>query len=158
MRQVSVLTVLMFLFKYHMEDSCELNATSGELVEQLQDVGFNKGVIYAAFDWLANLAEQTAEPVSQPSPHSMRAYSEYESSLLDMECRRLLITLEQIGILTPMTREMVIHQLLELADEEINSSLVKWVTLMVLFNNPNESQALKAMEFLVLDTTTNGIH
>jgi len=158
MKEESVLTVLMYLFKYHMEDDCHLHHSDAEIIRQLEQVGFDHSLILQAFDWLSSLEENNTEYFSSPGENSFRVFSDYEQQFIDLESQRLLLSLEQIGILTPVTREMVIHQLLELIDEDIDVSLVKWVTLIVLFNQPEQSKALQAMEFLVLDETAGGMH
>lgn len=151
MKEESILSVLMYLFKYHMQDSCELNTMEEELLPKLEKAGFHKPTIIQALDWLSNLS-QTSEidPVPQ-NPASIRVFSEYEREVIDSECLGFILSLEQQGILNAITREMVIHQVLNLAAEGIDISLVKWVTLMVLFNQPNEDNALTCMEYLILN-------
>lgn len=158
MKQTSVLSVLMFLFKHHMEDSIDLDEPSSQLMEQLQSIGFSKQLIYKAFEWLSNLEIQSNTPMEAPSVDAFRVLAEHEKMLLDDECQSYILTLEEMGILKPVTREMMLNQVLELAEEGIDISLIRWVTLMVLFNQPDEDQALQAMEFLVLDTTAGGVH
>jgi Smg protein len=77
---------------------------------------------------------------------------------MSTECRNFIIALELQGILSPLTREVVIHQTLELIHEGIDLNLLKWVTLMVLFNMPNSEHALSHMEFLVLASAIDTIH
>ena len=52
---------------------------------------------------------------------------------------------------------MIVYFLVELDAEDIDVSLVKWVTLMVLYNMPDEQEALKQMELLVLDDSPTGV-
>lgn len=158
MKQESVLSVLMFLFRHHMEENCSLSTSTAELVDELTSAGFSEHLVYAALDWLAKLEDQTDQPITEPHPDAVRVFSEMECEYLDLESRRLILNLEHQGILNPRTREIVIHQLVGLAEEEIDLSLVKWVTLMVLFNQPEEGNALQAMEFLVLDGSAGGTH
>ncbi|WP_423063162.1 DUF494 domain-containing protein [Candidiatus Paracoxiella cheracis] len=157
MKEESVLNVLMYLFKNHMQDNCELDTIQAKLLLQLEELGFRRKVINQAFEWLENLSRESQEPILQPSKCSLRVFSDYECELLDIDCRSFLISLEQQGILNPQTRELVISQAIELEFEGIDVSLLKWVTLMVLFNQPDEKHALACMEFLVLDDTIGGI-
>ena len=149
MKNETVLTVLMYLFHNHMEKDNRLNLNDMQLVDELKSAGFHAHVIGKAFRWLHRLTEFASQDTS-PSTNSFRVFSEEECQLINIDCRSFIIGLEMQGILSPLTREIVIHQTLELINEGIDLSLLKWVTLMVLFNMPNSEHALSHMEFLVL--------
>jgi len=153
----TVLGVLMYLFHNHMEKDNQLNLNDMELIDELKSAGFHAHSIGKAFRWLHHLVEFAGQDVP-PSAQSFRVFSEEECWLMDIECRNFIIALEHQGILTPMTREIVIHQTLELINEGVDLSLLKWVTLMVLFNMPNCENALSHMEFLVLANALDNIH
>lgn len=158
MKEESVLNVLMYLFKHHMQQNCELDTVQTQLREQLEDLGFRRQAIHQAFTWLDNLCQEDYHSIQQPKKSSIRVFTEYESNLLDVECRQLLISLEKQGVLNAHTRELVINRTLELEAEYIDISIIKWVALMVLFNQPDEKHALACMEFLVLNETTGRLH
>ena len=61
------------------------------------------------------------------------------------------------AIVAPATFEVIVYFLVELDADDIDVSLVKWVTLMVLYNMPDEQEALKQMELLVLDESPTGV-
>lgn len=157
MKEESVLNVLMYLFKNHMQDNCELDTIQTKLFLKLERLGFRSKAIKQAFIWLDNLSKASHQPIQLASKNALRVFSDYERSLLDTQCRSFLISLEQQGILNPQTRELVINKVLELELDSIDVGLIKWVTLMVLFNQPNEKHALACMEFLVLDETIGGV-
>lgn len=162
MKTESILNVLMYLFRNHMsEDTVIDDVPRGKLIDHLEKIGFQRSAIRQAFAWLERLNATVADPDALNKPHKLRIYNDYENELLDVDCRGFLHFLEQEGILTPYTRELVIQQAIELAedgDEEIDISLIKWVALMVLFNQPEEKRALQCMEFLVLDDTSGTVH
>lgn len=145
----TVLGVLMYLFHHHMNQKNEINLNDMELIDELKSAGFHAHHIGKAFRWLHHLAE-CREPEAKPSAQSFRIFSEEECWVINTECRNFILSLEQQGILTPYTREIVIHQTLELINEGVDLNLLKWVTLMVLFNMPNCENALLHMESLVL--------
>lgn len=145
----SILSVLMYLFHYHMNKNNETHLDDIQLVDELKSAGFHAHNIGKAFHWLYHLAEFSSLK-TQPSAQSFRVFSEEECLLIDEECRNFIFTLEQQGILTPRTREIVIHQTLAFIHEGIDLNLLKWVTLVVLFNMPNSENALSHMESLVL--------
>lgn len=158
MKEESVLNVLMYLFKNHMQDNCNLESEEPDLLLQLEEIGFRRKVIDRAFTWLDNLTENSQAPQLFENQKSFRVFHPHEQELFDADSRRFLQTLEAQGILKPHTRELVINQAMELEAEGIDVNLLKWVTLMVLFNQPDEKHALACMELLVLDDTTGVIH
>lgn len=157
-KENSVLQVLMYLFQNHMRDSCDVGEVDNNLVDQLESAGFVLPAINQAIGWLANLTEEGGiTQVADPQPHSFRVFNSTEAELLGQDGIDYIISLERQGILTPSTREMVITQAIELETEGIDLSLIKWVTLMVLFNQPDQEEALSNMELLVLEGSPGGI-
>lgn len=158
MKENSVLQVLMYLFQNHMRDDCDIGEVDNSLVGQLESAGFMPPVIDRAINWLANLTDNgDITYIAAPSHSSLRVYSSYEYELLGEDGIDYIISLEHQNILTPETREMVITQAIHLEAEGIDTSLIKWVTLMVLFNQPNQEEALSHMELLVLESAPGGI-
>ncbi len=154
MKQESVLSVLMYLLKNQMTQNCELLGSLPEIVDQLQEAGFEQTEILQAFDWLESLAFQSANVPSAPSQTSFRVFSEVELDLLGKNGVSFLLELQQQGILNNTTFELVITQVIELFYEQIDLSLIKWVTLMVLYNQSGGEKELAKMELLVLESST----
>ena len=154
----SILNILMYLFHQHMEKGQHVDLNNMELVDELKSAGFHTHNIGKAFRWLHSLTEMTDQQNMTPSENTFRVFNEQEYQLMSDECRGFIMSLEQQGVLTPFTREIVIHQTLELINEGMDLSLLKWVTLMVLFNLPNCETALSHMEFLVLSNAFDTIH
>jgi Smg protein len=55
---------------------------------------------------------------------------------VDTTCRDFLMYLSNTGILDAQRRELVIDRLMALETDDITLEDVKWVVLMVLFNQP----------------------
>lgn len=150
--------VLMYLFEHHMQGDCKLQLSEDLLMAELEKAGFNAPTIDRALDWLDGLLvvqEQTAELTRI---ESIRVYTPEEAYTLTTEIMGFLLFLEQVGILNPITRELVIDRLMAIDDQDIDLPQVKWVTLLVLFNQPDEEAALACMENLVLEHTAYGLH
>lgn len=163
MKEESVLTILMYLFKNHMQNSCELDTSQTHLSSKLEELGFHRKTIDQAFAWLDSLTKGEKEDIQTPSQQSLRVFNQQECELLNMECRRLLFTMEQQGIINPQTRELIINQVLELEQEGIDVPLLKWVTLIILFNRPrtdqySETYTFNCLKFLLLEDTIGGVH
>ena len=148
----NVLDVLMFLFENYLYDEPEDAPDRASLEENLHQAGFTNGEIDKAFNWLDGLAEQRHQPdLFQNNHQPVRVYVDSELARLDTECRDFLLYLENIGIIDGQRRELVLDRVLALETDEIILEDMKWVVLMVLFNQPGRESAYAWMEDLVID-------
>lgn len=157
----NMLDVLMYLFEnYYMDDDSELDADRESLQVELLEAGFPPAEIVKAFDWLDSLAQYRDTEIPEvQTAQSIRIFTDSECSRLDVECRGFLLFLEQVGILTPASRELVVDRVMALDTEnEVDIDQLKWVILMVLFNQPGEEAAYAWMEDLVFDEYTGRLH
>ena len=72
--------------------------------------------------------------------------------------RGYLLHLEQLGILQPAQRELVIDRLLALDHDEIDVDQTKWVVMMVLFSQPGHQAAYAQIEDLVFADESAWVH
>ena len=146
----TVLDVLMYLFECFVDSEDEPEPDRNELREELERAGFREREIDRALDWLdgLNVGDVSA---NAPAPRSatVRIYDRLEQERLDPQCRGYMLHLEQIGILSPTQRELVIDRLLALDGSDIDIEQIKWVVMMVLFSQPGQEQAYARMEDLV---------
>lgn len=153
-----MMDILMYLFETYIHSEVELMVDQDELADELLRAGFHQDDIYKALNWLEQLAQlQDAENTPYLSGHmlatSQRIYTLAEMERLDVESRGFLIFLEQVNVLTPETREMVIDRVMELEAQEFVLEDLKWVILMVLFNVPGNESAYDQMEELLYSHT-----
>lgn len=156
----SVLDVLMYLFEnYYMDEEIEGRPDRESLHVELLEAGFPPSEVNKAFDWLEDLAAQreTGQP-PRPTAHSIRLFTDRELEHLDLESRGFLLFLEQMGILTPASRELVIDRVMALDAEDMDIEQLKWIVLMVLFNEPGQEAAYAWMEDLVFDNVAGTLH
>ena len=85
-------------------------------------------------------------------------FAALEQARLDTDCRGYLVHLEQVGILSPTQRELVIDRLMALEGDEIDLEKLKWVVLMVLFSQPGQEDAFERMEDLVYEERPELLH
>jgi len=157
----TVLDVLMYLFETYSEQDLETEPEPDQdvLREELLQAGFGEPEVDRALDWLDGLSARQLEPfqIQQAEP-SIRLFNTFELSRLDAECRGYILYLEQIGILTPQQRELVIDRLVALGPGDIDVEQVKWVVLMVLFSQPGQEKAFARMEDLVFEENTGMVN
>jgi Smg protein len=150
--------VLMYLFENHMQGDCKLHLSEDILLAELEKAGFNSITIDRALDWLDGLLQVQEQTAPLTKIESIRIYTPDETHKLTSEIIGFLLFLQHTRILNPITRELVIDRLMAIDDHEIDLPQVKWVTLLVLFNQPDEEAALACMENLVLENTAYGLH
>lgn len=150
----NVLDVLMYLFENYMDDGPEFNPDQESLTLELAEAGFPRGEIRKAFHWLEGLTlmrEQPTALVHGGTVGSVRHYSRAELEKLSAECRGFLLSMEHSAVLSPQAREMVLERVMALDVEEISLEQLKWVMLMVLFNQPGQETAYDFLEDMVFD-------
>ncbi|OGT35621.1 MAG: hypothetical protein A2W28_02470 [Gammaproteobacteria bacterium RBG_16_51_14] len=156
----TVLDVLMYLFDNYIEEEVDLTPDQESLKMQLRQAGFGDHQVNMAFDWLEGLTlykgdMETMQLINTPS---IRLFSDIEIDKLDIECRGFLLFLEQAGVLDAYDRELVIDRVMALDADDIDLRQLKWVILMVLFNQPGKEAAFTWMEDIVMDDVNAIIH
>ena len=155
----NVLDVLMYLFENYLYDEPEDEPDRETMEESLEQAGFTNREIGKAFAWLDELAEQRFQPeMNLQTDHPIRVFVDSEIERLDTNCRDFLMYLENVGILDAQRRELVIDRLQALDSDEITLDDVKWVVLMVLFNQPGQEANFAWMEDLMFDTEEDHRH
>lgn len=155
----NVLDVLMYLFETYVDADEEPEADQNELRDELSRAGFGDPEIDRALNWLDGLTDhQDNLAYNAQTAHGSRIYNDFEQDRLDVACRGYIVYLEQIGILSPPQREILVDRLLALESADIDVEQIKWVVLMVLFSQPGQEQAYARMEDLVFDETAGSIH
>jgi Smg protein len=149
----NVLDVLMFLFENYFYDEPEEAPDRESMEENLHQAGFTGQEIDKAFAWLDGLAEQRHQPeLKLQSDRPIRVYVDQESDRLDTDGLDFLMYLENTGILDAQRRELVLDRVLALETDEITLDDMKWVVLMVLFNQPGQEANYAWMEDLMFDS------
>ena len=149
--------VLMYLFEhYYMDEETEVSPDRESLHSELMEAGFPASDINQAFEWLEGLSSQQHQMQSPQAESAIRIYSPRECERLDAESRGFLLFLEQMGILPPDARERVIERAMALDTDDFDLAQLKWVILMVLFNQPGAEAAYAWMEDLVFESLPGG--
>lgn len=155
-----MLDVLMYLFENYAHDAVEEPAAPAVLQDELLRAGFSDSQINRAFEWLEALSglkggrAQEGGRIECP----FRIYSNAEAKMIDIEGQGLLLYLEQIGVLNCEAREAVIDRVMALESEDFDTDQLKWVVLMVLFNQPGAESSYAWMEDFVYDGAPETIH
>ncbi len=141
--------VLVYLFENYLYEapSAEIALRDRDSLQaNMLDAGFDPTEISRAFNWLDDIDQLREWGSNDKAPRVVRVYSPEESDRLDTDCRGFLLVLEQRGVLDATRREMVLDRLFALDMEQIDLDHLKWVVLMVLFNQPGQEAAYAWME------------
>lgn len=156
----SVLDVLMYLFEHYLDDDdVDVESDRESLKLELVDAGFPEAEIQKAFTWLEGLTtDEEVASDNRKDTAPVRIYCVEETDRLDAECRGFLLFLEQVGVLDMHTRELIIDRVMALDTATIDLEQLKWVVLMVLFNQPGKEPMYSWMEDFVFDGQAGLLH
>ena len=138
--------ILVYLFENCQQ--AELADDRERVARKLSAAGFEDADISEALHWLAGVlhAPRGVGATLPDARSSFRAFAPRELAKLDAECRGFLITLEQSGILTPQTRELVLERSLAASGNTLSLDQLKLIVLMVLWNQQTPTSRLVAEE------------
>jgi Smg protein len=136
--------VLVYVFEHCQQ--VEVAHQADRVAKKLSAAGFEDADISEALHWLAGVftgphASLAHMPDAQ---RSFRAFAAREMAKLDARCRGFLLTLEQSGILTPQTRELVIERSLAASGDTLTLEQLKLIVLMVMWNQHTPTSRLVA--------------
>lgn len=160
----TVLDVLIFLFENYFDDSNldedDISIDEDSIRLELKESGFDEAQIVKAFEWLQGLSvQQDSLAISDVAESTaIRVYTSNEERKLDLESRGFLLFLEQIGVLGQHSRELVLDRVMALEANLIDMEQLKWIVLMVLFNQPGKEEAFGWMEDLIMDEHSGILH
>lgn len=156
----TILDVLLYLFENYFYDDPDAVRDRDSLQAGLIQAGFSPSEVNKAFDWLDELARQrpSMDAAERGAIGPVRVYAEAEEARLDTECRGFLMFLEHNGILDAVQRELVVDRVMALDQEEIDLDDLKWVVLMVLFNQPGQEAAFAWMESHMFEGDGEPLH
>ena len=155
----NVLDVLLYLFQNYMSDDDDSSSDRESIETELLEAGFPSAEINQAFEWLDGLAARQETPVIVfNEERSFRVFTPQELARLDVQGRGFLLFLEQAGVLSSETRELVIDRVMALETDEIDLTQLKWIILMVLFNQPGQEEAYAWMEDLMFEDIAGYLH
>jgi len=155
-----VLDILIYLFENYFDGELdEGDEPDRETLKlELEHAGFPAGDVERALCWLEALAADPARSPATPTGRAIRVFGPLEQARLDVDCRGFLVHLENVGILSPTQRELVIERLMALEGDDIDLEKLKWVVLMVLFSQPGQETAFSRMEDLVFEERPGAVH
>lgn len=156
----NILDVLMYLFENYMDRDPDIIPDQESLKVELVHAGFSNSEVEKAFDWLDGLAAMKEQVLENgvPARRSLRVFTARESKKLSRECRGFLMYLEQIGVLDPNNRELVIDRVMALDGDEIDLPQLKLIILMALFNQPGQEAAFAWIEDQVFEEVKSVLH
>ena len=137
----AIFDVLLYLFDNYMNSDKKM--TQHQLFVELEQAGFHVDEINDAFQILQGLlhllrTSTNEKPIIGTHPSSIRVFAANEQRKLSIHSRGFLLFLEQMGLLSATTREWVIDRAMEFDCDEVDVEQLKWIVLMILFNQPDK--------------------
>lgn len=150
----------MYLFEFYMDSNTVIEQDEAIVFDELENMGFTSLEISRALSWLngLNVCQNEMTQAKFTCPRAVRQFTLEECEAISSEGRGYLFYLEQVDILDPMTREIVIDRLIALEQLDIDLGRVKWVVLLALFNQPDKKSALNLLQNMALAEELNVLH
>ncbi len=124
-------------------------------LEKLEKMGFNQEMIEDAYAWFhESQDDEYMEEVNEPSSLAVRIYTPQETAVLSTTCRSLLLKLEQAGVLTMTTREIIINQMLQLDIAQMDIEQLKWLSIIALSDHLDDATITRLLDYLLLQEDT----
>ena len=141
-----VLDVLMYLFDHCTSDASNPEASEQDaLVKELETAGFASKEINDAFEWLEGIhGLEITHDENKEKLLPFRAFNQEEKVKISPKSLGFLLSLEQIGVVDYLTREVILDRTMALDMPFVREDHFKWIILMVLLNRGSD----KSIEWL----------
>ena len=150
----NVIDVLMYLLEFYSDDTSMFDGDRSTIETELLSAGFPGGEVGKAFDWLeslSNLPDQENSLVNTSRPGSTRVFTLQERQRLSPACQGFLHFLAHSNVIDWASLEVVIDRVLDLDLQDIDLEQIKWLVLMVMFNQPGKETTYAWLEELVYE-------
>lgn len=150
-----MIDILVYLYEnYFRLEACP---DTPVLAKKLSAIGFDDEEIHDALDWLSVLNDRAAalqkvELENLPAFSSgFRIYAVQEKRALGEGALGFLHYLDNVGLLNPQQREIVIERALAMNESPVSLSNLKIIVLMLLWSQGSEPEILMLDELLLSD-------
>jgi len=141
------LDVLLYLFEYYSEEPDLSKSNETQIRNELVLAGFKQDAIEHAMDWIDVFNKSpNMINIEKPKKNSVRILSDNEKNLVNEECQNYITRLERFGLLSPLKRELLIDKLTGIGFEPLDVEVVKALSILMLFQEPNIDVKLNTIE------------
>jgi Smg protein len=140
-----MLEVLIFIYQNYWDrhDALELKETDETIMAyELSQAGFNHQDILHAVDWVKDLRRSVQQPQYQQDPSAIRIFCELEREKINDESLNFLCLLQTSDIITAYERDLIIDRGMVLPQETLNLEDIRWITMMVLWDESRKQDYL----------------
>jgi len=139
-----------FVYLFENCHRADLSQDNELIARKLTAAGFDESDISEALTWLAGVLHAPHRSLAPlpVSARAIRAYAPKECAKLDASCLGLVMHLEDIGVLDPALRELVIERAMAASGRALSLDQLKLIVLMVLWNLETPASRLIAEELL----------
>ena len=140
-----MLEVLIFIYQNYWDkhDGVESKETDEAIMAyELSQAGFNHQDILHAVDWVKDLRRSVQQPQYQQDPAALRIFCEMERSRINDESLNFLCLLQKSELITAYERDLIIDRAMVLPKETLNMEDIRWITMMVLWDESRKQDYL----------------
>jgi Smg protein len=149
----NIVELLLYLFENYIYENEQDELDKKSISKGLFQAGFASLTIQNAFSWIEELHKDVEIFHNiKLNPKGFRVLSEPERLKIDEECMDFILYLNNSGVFDAVQREILINAIMKLETNHIDVDDLHWLTLMVLFSQPEQGQAFAHLEALMFDT------
>ena len=149
----NIVELLLYLFENYIYENKDADLDEKSIQNGLSQAGFASLTIDSAFSWLEELQKDINSYQNiEIQNDSFRVFTESENQKIDEECQDFILYLNNSDILSNVQRERLINAIMKLEINQFDVDDLQWLTLMVLFSQPDQEQAFANLEALLFET------
>ena len=149
----NIVELLLYLFENYIYENKDADLDEQSIQNGLSQAGFASLTIDNAFSWLEELQNDINSYQNMEIQNdSFRVFTESEYQKIDEECQDFILYLNNSDILSNVQREILINAIMKLEINQFDVDDLQWLTLMVLFSQPDQEQAFANLEALLFET------
>jgi len=140
-----MLEVLIFIYQNYWDNhgGAESKETDEAIMAyELSQAGFNHQDILHAVDWVKDLRRSVQQPQYQQDPAALRIFCDQERSKICDESLNLLCLLQKSALISAHERDLIIDRAMVLPQETISMEDIRWITMMVLWDENRKQDYL----------------
>jgi len=149
----NIVELLLYLFENYLYENKDTDLNDKSIQNGLHQAGFATLTINNAFSWLEELQNDIQSYQNMKIQNeSFRVFTDSENLRIDEECQDFILYLNNSNILSNVQREILINAIMKLEINQFDVDDLQWLTLMLLFSQPDQEQAFANLEALLFET------
>ncbi|MBU0455282.1 MAG: DUF494 domain-containing protein [Gammaproteobacteria bacterium] len=159
-----MIEVLTYLFDSYFDTNALQNNYEDQAIDDMKreviEAGFQTQSVDETLLWFRTLKKllRLVKKIKKVTRGTFRILTDEEQKRLSVDAQEYLLSLERIGVLNAVMREVVLDRLMALDEVFLDVKDVKVVVFMVLYYCPSMSKSLQLLEDILFSEDKSVVH